>query len=49
MGRAEVLWLAGRDDEARNLLEQALARFDQKGNLVMADLARSLLANPSAR
>jgi tetratricopeptide (TPR) repeat protein len=49
MGRAEVLWLARRDDEARTLLEQALARSEQKGNLVMADLARSLLANPSAR
>ena len=33
---AEVLSLAGRSKEASEALEQALARYDRKGNLVAA-------------
>jgi class 3 adenylate cyclase/tetratricopeptide (TPR) repeat protein len=49
MGRAEVLWLAGRDDEARDFLQQAIVLLERKGNLVMANLARYILANPPPR
>jgi len=40
---AEVLRLAGRDDEAREVLAGALARYEQKGNEVMTGKARALL------
>jgi class 3 adenylate cyclase/tetratricopeptide (TPR) repeat protein len=37
---AEVMSLAGRTKEATEALEQALARYDRKGNLVMARRTR---------
>jgi hypothetical protein len=40
---AEVLALAGRAGEARPLLQEALARYRRKGNLVAAGRARELL------
>jgi hypothetical protein len=40
---AEVLRLAGRPDESISLLEQALERYEQKGNRVSADATRALL------
>jgi tetratricopeptide (TPR) repeat protein len=43
MGLAEVLRLANRPAEAREVLSEALARFEQKGNEVMAGRARALL------
>jgi len=41
---AEVLSLAGRPKEATEALEQALARYERKGNLVMAQRAQTRLA-----
>ncbi len=41
---AEVLALAGKPDEAAAALEQALERYERKGNLVMAERARARLA-----
>jgi class 3 adenylate cyclase/tetratricopeptide (TPR) repeat protein len=41
---AEVLSLAGRRKEAVEALEQALARYERKGNLVMAQRAQMRLA-----
>jgi len=43
MGLAEVLRLAGKTDEALAALDEARARYEQKGNAVMADRARDLL------
>ena len=43
MGLVEVLRLAGRTDEARDVLVEALARYEQKGNEVMTGRARALL------
>jgi tetratricopeptide (TPR) repeat protein len=40
---AEVLLLAGKPDEEAAALEQALARYERKGNVVMAGRARSRL------
>jgi class 3 adenylate cyclase/tetratricopeptide (TPR) repeat protein len=40
----EVLQLTGKPDEAAAALEQALARYEQKGNVVMAERVRSRLA-----
>lgn len=40
---AEVLLLAGKADEAAAALEQALERYERKGNLVMAERARARL------
>jgi Flp pilus assembly protein TadD len=40
---AEVLTAGGRSDQARDALEQALALFEQKGNVVMAGRTRSRL------
>jgi predicted Zn-dependent protease len=40
----EVLALAGRPQEAAEALEQALARFEAKENLVMAERTRERLA-----
>jgi class 3 adenylate cyclase/tetratricopeptide (TPR) repeat protein len=40
---AEVVGLAGRTDESISLLEQALERYEQKGNRVSADATRALL------
>jgi class 3 adenylate cyclase/tetratricopeptide (TPR) repeat protein len=41
---AEVLRLGGRNEEASAALEQSLARFERKGNLVMAERVRAQLA-----
>ena len=41
---AEVLLLAGKPDEAAAALEQALERYERKGNLVSAQRARARLA-----
>jgi tetratricopeptide (TPR) repeat protein len=41
---AEVLSLGGKPDEAAAALEQALDRFDRKGNLVMAQRVRERLS-----
>ena len=41
---AEVLELGGRPDEAIAALEQALARYERKGNLVSGGRARERLA-----
>jgi tetratricopeptide (TPR) repeat protein len=40
---AEVLLLGGKTDEAVTALEQALERYERKGNLVMAGRARARL------
>ena len=40
----EVLFLAGRPREAAEALEQALERFERKGNFVMAERTRERLA-----
>jgi len=40
---AEAYWLGGRVDKAMTVLEEALARYEQKGNLVMAERTRALL------
>ena len=42
MGLVEVLRLAGKTDEALAVLDEALARYEQKGNVVMAGRARAL-------
>ena len=44
MALAEVLQLAGRPDEAAPFIDQALRLYEQKGNLVSAGKAHSLLA-----
>jgi hypothetical protein len=41
---AEVLSLADRPKEATEALEQALARYERKGNVVMAQRAQTRLA-----
>jgi hypothetical protein len=41
---SEVLLLGGKADEARAELEQALARYDRKGNVVMAERTCDRLA-----
>ena len=45
---AEVLSLAGRPEEAAEALEQALERYERKGNLVMAERTRARLAELNA-
>jgi class 3 adenylate cyclase/predicted nucleic acid-binding protein len=40
----EILALARKTDEAEAVLEEALGRYEQKGNLVMADRTRRRLA-----
>jgi len=42
---AETLLLAGRAREAEEALQEALARYERKGNLVMAERARKKLAD----
>ena len=42
---AEVLLLAGKPDEAAAALEQALERYERKGNLVSTQRARARLAD----
>ena len=46
---AEVLVLAGRFDEAAGALEQALDRYERKGNVVMAQRIRDRLREVRAR
>jgi class 3 adenylate cyclase/tetratricopeptide (TPR) repeat protein len=46
---AEVLEAAGRVEEARIELEQALDRYERKKNLVMAERVREKLATTAAR
>ena len=46
---AEVLLLAGKPDEAAGALEQALERYERKGNLVSAERARTRSASSSGR
>jgi hypothetical protein len=41
---AEVLSVAGRMQEAAEALEQALARYERKGNVVMSERTRTQLA-----
>jgi tetratricopeptide (TPR) repeat protein len=41
---AEVLRLGGKNEEASAALEESLARFERKGNLVMAERVRAQLA-----
>jgi predicted Zn-dependent protease len=41
---AEVLALAGRHEDAVGALEQALGRYELKGNLVVAERVRARLA-----
>lgn len=41
---AEVLRLGGKNEQASAALEQSLARFERKGNLVMAERVRAQLA-----
>jgi class 3 adenylate cyclase/tetratricopeptide (TPR) repeat protein len=41
----EVFRLVGREHEAESAIEEALAVFEQSGNLVMAERARRLLAS----
>ena len=41
---AEVLSLAGSTQEAAEALEQALARYERKGNIVMSERTRTRLA-----
>jgi hypothetical protein len=41
---AEVLRLAGRDDEAKAAFEEAAALSDRKGNVMRANEARTRLA-----
>ena len=41
---AEVLALAGKPDEATDVLEQALVLYERKGNMVMAERTRARLA-----
>jgi tetratricopeptide (TPR) repeat protein len=41
---AEVLSLAGRTQEAAEALEQALARYERKGNIVMSQRTRARLS-----
>ncbi len=47
---ATVVARAGRSDEARSLLEDAVSKFDKKGNVVAVtktrDLAAELLGSP---
>jgi ATP/maltotriose-dependent transcriptional regulator MalT len=45
---SEILSLAGRPAEAAEVLDQAAARFEQKGNLVSLEHARGLAAKLSA-
>jgi tetratricopeptide (TPR) repeat protein len=49
MALAHLLRFAGRPDEARPVLEEALHLYERKGNLVSAEIARSLLANHQPR
>ena len=46
---AEVLLLGGKADEAAAALEQALERYERKGNLVMAGRTRDRLAASAAQ
>jgi len=45
MDLAEVLRLAGREDDAAVAIKEAIGLFDEKGNLVAAERARELLVH----
>jgi class 3 adenylate cyclase/tetratricopeptide (TPR) repeat protein len=45
MDLAEVLRLAGREDDAALAIKEAIELFDEKGNLVAAERARELLVH----
>jgi tetratricopeptide (TPR) repeat protein len=45
MDLAEVLRLAGREDDAAVAIKEAIELFDEKGNLVAAERARELLVH----
>ena len=45
---AEVLRLAGRPEEAASALEEAVALYERKGNVVSAAKARALLEEVAA-
>ena len=45
---ADVLRFADRDRDATEALEQALVLYERKGNVVLAERARALLANVSS-
>ena len=49
MGLVDVLRLAQRPADAREVLSEAIARFEQKGNEVMTDKARALFDELPAR
>jgi hypothetical protein len=42
----EVVALGGKNDEAEAALEEALGRYERKGNLLMTDRMRQRLAEP---
>jgi class 3 adenylate cyclase/tetratricopeptide (TPR) repeat protein len=44
LGLADVLNMAGKEDEATDAVERALGMYERKGNLVGAERARALLA-----
>jgi thioredoxin-like negative regulator of GroEL len=46
---AEALHGAGRTSEALDTLQEALERFEQKGNVVMTERTRALLDEPAYR
>ena len=46
---AEVLLIGGKHDEAADAFEQALDRYERKGNLVMAGRMRDRLSELRAR
>jgi tetratricopeptide (TPR) repeat protein len=48
LGLVEVYRLAGRADEAIRVLDDAIARFERKGNAVMAERLRALREELSA-
>jgi predicted negative regulator of RcsB-dependent stress response len=43
--RGLVLAAAGRDDDAREAFEQALERYERKGNVVSAERVRERLGS----
>jgi len=49
LGLADVLRLAGREDEAAAAVEEALVLYERKENLVSADRARELLGQAAQR
>ena len=48
MTLAEVLATAGRPDDARDALKEALGLYERKGNLVSAEHTRALVGELAA-